>query len=292
MNIKSNNLVSIGMPTRNRAAVLPRALDALLSQTHRNIELIVSDDCSTDETQKICEAYVARDPRVRYVRHSNTIGHIANSAYVLRQARGEYFMWAADDDRWDPRFIQKLVEALEQNPSHQLAMSSYQRVYRDGEIFDSVVFSGSADLIRCSNLALYRKMARREAVHHAICGVWQKPFLEKLFLRPTPKGIHWGRVFMGEAALATRIASVPELLFFKDQNRTPLKKQYKHQEIGDAYSAPFAYSRYVWHLLWHPLTSSAVPVHRKLAVPFLWLETLWFERDRIFWDFVRAFRRL
>ena len=287
-----NNLVSIGMPTFNRAAILPRALDALLSQTHKNIELIISDDGSVDDTQKICEAYAARDARVRYIRHPENIGHVTNFVFVLKQARGDYFMWAADDDRWDARFIEKLLGALRQNPEHRLAMSSYQRAYSDGEIYDSVVFSGTADLAELSHYALYRKMAQREAVHHAIYGVWHKSFLDKLLLRPKPEGIHWDRVFMGEAGLGTRIASVPEILFFKDQNRVPLKKRYKNEALGRAYRAPFAYSRYVWRLLWRPLTSSVVPMHRKLVLPFLWLETLWFERDRIVWDFIRAFRKL
>ena len=280
------------MPTYNRAVLLPRALDALLNQTYKNIELIIADDGSDDDTQKICEEYAARDSRVRYIRHAQNIGHVTNFVFVLKQARGDYFMWAADDDRWDPRFIEKLTEMLEQNPTHQLAMSSYQRIFSDGEIYDSVVFSGAADLMRFSNFALYRKMAQREAVHHAIYGVWQKSYLEKLLSRPKPEGIHWDRIFMGEAGLGACIASVPEILFFKDQNRVPLKKRYKNQALGQAYHASFAYSRYLWHLLWRPLTSSVVPIHRKLVLPFLWLETIWFERDRILWDFVRAFRKL
>ncbi len=214
MSDNTNNLVSIGMPTYNRAALLPRALDALLNQTYKNIELIISDDGSTDDTEKICEAYAARDARVRYIRHPENIGHVTNFVFGLKQARGDYFMWAADDDRWDARFIEKLLGALRQNPEHRLAMSSYQRIFTDGEIHDSVVFSGAADLVPLSNVALYRKMAQREAIHHAIYGIWQKPFLEKLLSRPKPEGIHWDRIFMSEAGLSTRIASLPAMTVF------------------------------------------------------------------------------
>ena len=177
MPLQPNNLVSIGMPTYNRAGLLPRALDALLNQTHKNIELIISDDGSTDDTEKVCEEYAARDPRVRYIRHPENIGHVTNFVFVLKEARGDYFMWAADDDRWDARFIEKLLGALRQNPQHRLAMSSYQRIFTDGEMHDSVVFSGAADLCNFSNFALYRKMAQREAIHHAFYGIWEKSFL-------------------------------------------------------------------------------------------------------------------
>ncbi|MEK7560244.1 MAG: glycosyltransferase family 2 protein, partial [Patescibacteria group bacterium] len=127
-------LVSIGLPTYNRAALLRHSLDSLLAQTYKDFELIISDDGSTDNTQQLCEEYSAYDKRVRYIRHPKNIGHVINFEYVVRQARGEYFMWGGDDDLWDKRFIEKVVAALEANPRASLAVSSYQRVYSDGEI--------------------------------------------------------------------------------------------------------------------------------------------------------------
>ncbi len=284
-------LVSIGMPTYNRASTIRRAVDSLLNQTYKNIELIISDDGSTDETQKICEAYAAKDSRIKYIRHPQNTGHVNNFVFVLREAKGDYFMWAADDDRWGGEFIEKLVDTLNKNLSHNLAMSSYQRVYTDGEIYDNVVFSGTADLTDMSHYDLYKKMVRREPVHHCDYGLWRRDFLNKVFSRPKPEGIHWDRIFMSEVALSTRIATIPDILFFKDQNRIALKKRYKNQALGQSYFAPLSYSRYFSKLLTRPITSSVIPLSRKLALPFLWLDGLWFERKKIFWDFVRAARQ-
>jgi glycosyltransferase involved in cell wall biosynthesis len=100
------------LPVYNGARFLQEALDALLGQTWQDLELIISDNCSTDATREICERAAARDPRVRYMRQPENIGPTRNFAFVLQQARGEFFMWAAHDDRWDSGWIEALVARL------------------------------------------------------------------------------------------------------------------------------------------------------------------------------------
>src|SRR5262245_14062805 len=95
---QSQPLVSIGLPTYNRASMLPRAIESVLAQTHANIELVLSDNASTDETETICREAQARDPRINYIRQAVNIGLIANFKFVLREARGAFFMWLSDDD--------------------------------------------------------------------------------------------------------------------------------------------------------------------------------------------------
>lgn len=288
----AQKLVSIGMPTYNRAHLLRRSLDSLLAQTYKNFELIISDDGSVDDTEKICTQYAERDKRIRYIRHPKNIGHVVNFEYVMRQANGDYFMWAADDDYWDKTFVEKLLDALKQNPKASLAMSSYRRIFSDGEIYDTVLFENEKDLNKLGHYKLYEKVFRREPIHHCVYGIYKKEFIDKLFSRPKPEGIHWDRVFLGEVVLGSRIASVPEVLFFKDQHRVSLKKRYKEQALGMAYRESFAYSKYLWRLFWRPLTSLVVPFSIKLKLPFYWTSALYFDKKRIFWDFVRAGRRL
>lgn len=102
------SLVSVGMPVYNGEAFLRDALNSLLSQTHGNLEIIISDNCSTDKTEQICLEYKAKDSRIRYVRQALNIGATANFNYVLKQASGEYFLWAAHDDRWSPNYVELL----------------------------------------------------------------------------------------------------------------------------------------------------------------------------------------
>ncbi|WNC86000.1 glycosyltransferase family 2 protein [Thermosynechococcus sp. QKsg1] len=89
--------LSIGMPVYNGAKFIREALDSLLAQTFTDFELIISDNASTDETEAICREYAAKDKRIRYVRQAQNLGAAANFKYVLDEARGEYFMWAAAD---------------------------------------------------------------------------------------------------------------------------------------------------------------------------------------------------
>src|ERR1035437_2690330 len=96
---------SIGMPVYNGEKYIREALDSLLAQTLADFELIVSDNASTDGTDAICLEYAARGSRIRHVRQSESRGATANFQPVLDKARGEYFMWAAADDRWDGAWL-------------------------------------------------------------------------------------------------------------------------------------------------------------------------------------------
>lgn len=104
--------VSIGMPVHNGEKYISEALDALLSQSHTDFELIISDNASTDGTGAICQQYAAKDGRVRYVRQAVNLGALANFTFVRDAARGECFMWAAADDKWDPNWISEMLSAM------------------------------------------------------------------------------------------------------------------------------------------------------------------------------------
>ena len=125
--------LSIGMAVFNGADLIAQALDSLLAQTFTDFELIVSDNGSTDATEAICRAYAARDERIRYVRHTVNQGPAFNFAYVLDEARAEYFMFAAHDDLWDPEFAARLTDALERDPGAVLAFSRWDAINQRGE---------------------------------------------------------------------------------------------------------------------------------------------------------------
>ncbi len=101
--------VSIGMPVFNGASFIREALDSLLAQTFTNFELIIADNASTDDTSTICLEYANLDKRIRYVRHGNNRGALENFNFVLNEARGQYFMWAAADDYWSPDWLYELT---------------------------------------------------------------------------------------------------------------------------------------------------------------------------------------
>ena len=82
--------VSIVLTTYNRAAVLPSTIQSILRQSYGHFELIVADDCSTDSTPEVCEAFASTDPRILYLRQDANVGMPGNLNAALRMARGEF----------------------------------------------------------------------------------------------------------------------------------------------------------------------------------------------------------
>ena len=113
--------LSIGVPVFNGEAYLAQALASILGQTFWNLEVIVSDNASTDGTGEICRSHEARDKRIRYLRSPVNTGVLPNFRKVLDLATGEYFMWAACDDCWSVNYVETLVACLERNPDVVLA---------------------------------------------------------------------------------------------------------------------------------------------------------------------------
>ena len=105
-------LVTIGMPVYNGAGYLEEAVCSLLNQTEKDFVLLISDNCSTDETPEICARLAAEDPCISYVKQEANIGVVANFEYVLRAARSPFFMWAAHDDLWARRFLEESLRLL------------------------------------------------------------------------------------------------------------------------------------------------------------------------------------
>jgi glycosyltransferase involved in cell wall biosynthesis len=115
LNTLKHPIVSIGLPVYNGEDFLKYALDSLLSQTFRDFELIISDNASTDNTPKICQEYVLRDKRIRYIRQNNNMGALWNFNFVLKQSNKEYFIWVSSDDKLHPEFLEKNIDILEKN---------------------------------------------------------------------------------------------------------------------------------------------------------------------------------
>ncbi|MEX2624541.1 MAG: glycosyltransferase family 2 protein [Acidimicrobiia bacterium] len=109
-------LISIGLPVYNGADQIGDAIRAVLKQTLENIELVVSDNASTDATQEICEDLARADERVRYSRNSSNEGAAANFNKVFRSSRGSFFKWLGHDDFLEPTAMEQALQVLESRP--------------------------------------------------------------------------------------------------------------------------------------------------------------------------------
>ena len=114
-------LVTVAMPVRNGARWLAAAIESVRAQTHRNLQIVISDNASDDATPDICAAAARDDDRIEVVRHRETIPVSRNFDFGRARKRGAYFMWAADDDLREPEQVARLLGALEANPLATLA---------------------------------------------------------------------------------------------------------------------------------------------------------------------------
>jgi glycosyltransferase involved in cell wall biosynthesis len=125
--------VVFGLPAYNQAGYLEQAVASLLVQTRPDLAIVVVDDASTDETQRIATRLAQADERVTYVRNERRLGILANwrRAYSLArelQPDARYFAWASDHDVWEPSWVARLVEVLDADPGALHAYGSTVRI--------------------------------------------------------------------------------------------------------------------------------------------------------------------
>src|SRR5713226_3407038 len=108
--------VSIGLPVYNGERFLAEAIDAVLNQSFRDLELIISDNASTDRTAEICRDYAARDNRIRYYRNETNIGANPNFRRVFALSTAEYFKWVTHDDLQTLDFLEKTAAIMDRDP--------------------------------------------------------------------------------------------------------------------------------------------------------------------------------
>ncbi|MFA5158926.1 MAG: glycosyltransferase family 2 protein [Candidatus Omnitrophota bacterium] len=122
-------LVSIVIATCNGASYLPDQIGSVLAQTYKNLEVIISDDCSEDETFKIARDFSGSDTRIRLFSNDTRLGVTTNFLKALRHCRGAFVCFCDQDDYWRADKVERLMRLLEPNEETLL-------VYSDLEVCD------------------------------------------------------------------------------------------------------------------------------------------------------------
>ena len=210
--------VSIGMPVYNGEPFICDAIDSIQSQTFKDFELIISDNCSTDNTQKICKEYSDRDFRITYVRQRQNIGPTRNFEFVLEKASGEYFLWMAADDKLHPLFIEKLYKLIVDHSDIVLVMSDVLNISHDNEI----LFSQKLDNIRIEDVNKDWLRTRKfffenptSNIFFCVYGLFRTEFvkLASLNYKSKIKYLRGSEIpFLAQVSLLGKIASIPEEL--------------------------------------------------------------------------------
>lgn len=127
----TNDLVSIITPTYNCARFIEETIRSVQAQTYTHWELIISDDCSTDNTREVIAPYLATDSRIKYICNEQNSGAAVTRNNALRQARGRWIAFLDSDDLWLPEKLERQIDFMECNNYH-FSYHEYVEVTEDG----------------------------------------------------------------------------------------------------------------------------------------------------------------
>jgi glycosyltransferase involved in cell wall biosynthesis len=231
--------ISVGMPLYNREKFVGAAIEAHLRQTYGDFELIITDNASTDRGPEICQAYAAKDPRVKYYRNAQNLGATGNFRRAFELATGEFFRWNPSDDLISPNLLQRAVDILDHDPSIFVAYARTKLIDGEGNPigdFDeglhqmddrpSIRWKGVQKNLRLGNLhyGLYRadKFGKTGLLRNYIGGDF--PLIAEMVLYgkffEIPDAFFYRR--MHEGASSAMKTSTDVMAFFDPQKRQKL----------------------------------------------------------------------
>lgn len=264
-------LVSIGVPVYNERARIEDCIKNVQSQTYANIEICISDNCSTDGTYDIARRLADESKNIRLVRQARHIEILENFGAVRRMASGEYFMWLGADDRIYPTYIEKMVDVLERNQHAVVAQSGVLRTDNGGNIIQKVRYSEAFDqnrdgpFVQARRILALSKSMKQKKLNLYVYGVYRKAVIDEIV---GERALSWGdRILPVLAALSGGLRYVDEFLFVKHVNLakrssdTPiLQERVRH--------------RHVQNIIWWIMSCSTIPIWRRwygiiIAGPFV-----------------------
>jgi len=241
--------LSIGLPVYNGEDNVADSLDALLGQSYEDFELIISDNASTDGTAEICRQYEKQDSRIRYIRQPYNIGRVPNHNFVIEQASGQLFKWAACQDLYARELLERCVEVLDAQPHVVLAHSRSAMIDSSGAV---VKLTGAPDAVtsRRAPERFWSVLVNGEGDN--LYGIIRTEVLRRM---PRHGSYHFAdRAFTAELALNGPFYQIPDCLFFwRDSSpRTPFSVRARCAYMDPRRSSywrhpvPRLYAEYGW----------------------------------------------
>lgn len=247
--------LSIGMPVYNGEQFIAEAIEAILAQTYTDFELIISDNASSDRTQEICQAYAAKDRRIKYYRNDRNIGVHRNYNRAFQLATGEYFRWATHDDICAPQGIEKCVEVLDQNLDVVLCYTKTKLIDEHGTVLaqnydeNPLLTDSPQPHIRFRNLII--DSFSRPYRGQQLFGVMRTQVAATTSLLGNYSGAD--KPFLARMVLLGKYYEVPEYLFFN--------REHSQRSSGKEMNSPYLRMR-----AFNPDAKGEKPVFPKWSV--------------------------
>ena len=222
-------LVSVGLPVYNGASRIGRVLEGLLNDAYKNLEILISDNASTDETERICKEYALKDGRIQYYRSDINRGSFWNGDRVLKLSKGKYFLWASHHDERDKTYIEKCVDVMDRDDS---VVMCYSRAVwlEDGNRITGPV-PKTFDTRGMTLPHRFLKTIWSIGYCYQMYGVFRRDSLmECLFLTPRLAPDH---LLIAELSLSGAFACIPEVLFYvwRDADSQSIHKYFERHKL-------------------------------------------------------------
>lgn len=177
----SRPLVSVSIPTYNGELRIGEAIRSLQAQQYPHMEIIVSDNASTDNTEAVVRQFMTEDERIRYFRHPENLGIPRNFEFGLQQAKGKYFIWLSDDDHLLPGVLSRYVDFLEAQPDFSMVSGAIDYL-ENGQI---VAQETNIDLQQSSNISRCLEYYARVKEGGMYYGMMRRELGQQLSVGPT-----------------------------------------------------------------------------------------------------------
>ena len=199
----------MGLAVYNGENFLADALRSLVEQDYRDIEILIGDNASTDDTLAICTRFAERDARIRLLRSDENRGLSWNHNRLLPEARGEYFKWAAHDDRYLPSFVSACVDVLDRHRDVVLCYTNTVDIDAEDEFMKAWPATNRAS--STDPVDRFRDVLMNERQCFPIYGVMRTEIVRSTVLMGNYAGSD--HPLLAELALRGRFVEIPEALF-------------------------------------------------------------------------------
>lgn len=164
--LKVNALVSVIMPAYNAERYIEESITSVLNQSHKNIELIIVNDCSTDNTLKLVESIAQKDKRVVVINNSFNLGCAESRNRALAIAKGEYIAFCDSDDVWVKNKIEKQLNHIKENDV-DMVFTAYEMIDGSGVLIKTRIIKSKLcmnDLLRENSVIFSSTFFRRDII--------------------------------------------------------------------------------------------------------------------------------
>ena len=204
-------MVSVAMPVFNGEPYIEESIRCVLNQTYDNLELVISDNASTDNTEQICRDFKEKDDRVVYIRNTTNIGAAKNYNQAFWHTTGPYFRWHNADDLCSSRLVEVCLEVLINNPDTVLSYGKTDIIDARGEFIEH--YDDNLDLRQPKATERFKAFFQQVGLTNIIYGLMRRSAVEKTMLMGEGTFFSSDINFMAELSLYGRFHEIPETLF-------------------------------------------------------------------------------